>query len=140
MQSYKIIIRWGIIIASLAIVSLILWNTYVFSQKIKQQERVKVEILATAYKGLNNPDLDADVNLEIQILESNSNIPLILTDGEGNITGHRNLDEKKINKEGYLEKQFALMKAQNQPLLIQSGKNKQYIYYRDSQLLTKLKN
>ena len=68
MQSYKIIIRWGIIIASLAIVSLILWNTYVFSQKIKQQERVKVEILATAYKGLNNPDLDADVNLEIQIL------------------------------------------------------------------------
>lgn len=123
----------------MVIVSLILWNTYVFSQKIKQQERVKVEILATAYKGLNNPDLDADVNLEIQILESNSNIPLILTDGEGKITGHRNLDEKKLNKEGYLSKQLALMKAQNPPLLVQPGKNKQFIYYRDSQLLTKLK-
>jgi len=36
------------ILISLIIVSLILWNTAVFFQKFKQEERVKIEIFATA--------------------------------------------------------------------------------------------
>lgn len=139
MQSYKAIIRWVIIIASLVIVSLILWNTYSFFQNFKEQERIKMEILTSAYKKLSNSKLDAQLELERKILESNNNIPLILTDDEGNIISHRNFDDKSIEKEGYLEKQLALMKEQNTPFIIHSGNTKQYIYYRDSQLLTKLK-
>ena len=36
-------IRWVIVVASFVIISLILWNTYVFFQKFKAEERVKME-------------------------------------------------------------------------------------------------
>ena len=130
---------WAIVVASLAIVSLILWNTYIFFQQFKEQERVKVEILTAAFKKLSTSKINEQLELERKILESNTNIPLILTDGENTIIDHRNLDEKKLEKEGYLEDQLALMKAQNNPFLIQYGNSKQFIYYKDSQLLTKLK-
>lgn len=88
---------------------------------------------------MDNSKLDAQLELELAIIESNNNIPLIMTDDDGNITADINFDEKKKEKEGYLENQLALMKAQNQPFVIQYGKSKQFIYYKDSQLLTKLK-
>ena len=60
------------------IVSLILWNTYVFFQKFKQEERAKMEILASAIKELaTNTDLNASVNLETKIFENITNIPSI---------------------------------------------------------------
>ena len=52
------------------IVSLILWNTYIFFLKFKQEERAKMEILASAIKELaTNTDLNASVNLETKIFE-----------------------------------------------------------------------
>ena len=50
------------ILISLIIVSLILWNTAVFFQKFKQEERAKIEIFATAQRELStNEDLNANV-------------------------------------------------------------------------------
>ncbi len=37
------LIRWIIIIASFVIISLILWNTYIFFQNFKAEERTKME-------------------------------------------------------------------------------------------------
>ena len=37
------LIRWIIVIASFAIISLILWNTYIFFQNFKAEERTKME-------------------------------------------------------------------------------------------------
>jgi len=46
-----------VIFVLFVIVSLILWNTYIFFQKFKQEERAKMEIFATAIKELaTNPD------------------------------------------------------------------------------------
>ena len=44
------IIRWGVIAASFIIVALILWNTYDFFQKFKNEERTNMEVLAKAYE------------------------------------------------------------------------------------------
>lgn len=140
-QVYKNIIRWGIIIASLFIVSLVLWNTYSFFQQYKDEERIKMEIMASAYKRLNDPDLNIDMELEIQIIESNYNIPMIVTDANGEIELFVHLDDEKTQNKDYLLQQLAEMKSQNQPLVIQNPKSskKQYIYYNDSQILTNLK-
>ena len=46
----NILFRRIAISISLIIVSLILWNTYTFFQKFKEEERIKMEILATAQK------------------------------------------------------------------------------------------
>ena len=137
-------VRWGIIVASLAIVSLILWNTYKFFQRFKDEERIKMEILASAYKGINS-DLNAKVSaLELQIIESNNSIPMIVTDHEGGITFDVNLDEnKKARNKNYLQEQLAVMKEQNEPILVQTilpdSVRKDYIYYKDSKILTNLK-
>lgn len=137
----KNIIRWGIILVSLFIVTLILWNTYIFFQKFKEEERLKMEILATAYKRmLSNTDLDADISFETQIISSNYNIPMIWTDEEGNILEHQFLNADKAKNPKYLKNQLAIMKSQNEPLLIQlEDLPTQYIYYKDSDILTNLK-
>ena len=55
--------RIAVLISSI-IVSSILWNTYIFFQKFKQEERIKIEILAAAQKEIaNQSDLNADYNI-----------------------------------------------------------------------------
>lgn len=99
-----------------------------------------MEILAVSYNRLNSPDLDADIALESQIIDSNHNIPLILTDSLENIIDSQHLDPKKITDTLYLQKQLAIMKSQNKPIIIRSyDQSKQYIYYKDSEILTNLK-
>jgi len=143
MTSYKNvqIIRWTVIITSFIIVTLILWNTYAFFQKFKNEERAKMEILAGAYERFSSFDLNADFSLEDKIIGKNNNIPMIITNEKDSITLWANLDSIKVKKPAYLEKQLALMKDQNPPVTVSHtrGNTKQLIYYRDSDLLTKLK-
>ncbi|MCH3880937.1 MULTISPECIES: sensor histidine kinase [Tenacibaculum] len=131
--------RFAILI-SFIIVSLILWNTYVFFQKFKDEERVKMEILATAQKELaTNTDLNANVDLPLKVIESSNNIPLILVDENGKIESFQNLDAIKSLNPEYVALQLAKMKSENEPIEISyKGENKKLIYYRNSDLLNKL--
>ena len=121
------------------IVSLILWNTYIFFQKFKQEERAKMEIFATAIKELaTNPDLNANINLETKIFENITNIPLIQVNEDGSIKDWQNLDPSKTDNSDYLKSQLAKMKKQNAPIEIKYEGITEYVYYRDSDLLDKL--
>ena len=128
------------ILVSFIIVSLILWNTYTFFQKFKQEERIKMEILATAQKEIaSDTNLDANVDLPLKIIENNNNIPMILVNDKGEIEYFQNLDSVKALNPKYLEKQLLEMKAENLPIEVSyKGKNKQFIYYRNSDLLNRL--
>ena len=127
---------------SFSIVTLILWNTYSFFKRFKNEERLKMEIVATAMKEFaTNQDLEADVSLEDKIIKSNTNIPMILVDENGNIgaNSYLNLDPVKAKDPAFLLKQLEIMKEQNSPIEINFAKNRtQYIYYRNSDLLNKL--
>jgi len=128
------------IAVSFVIVTLILWNTYTFFQKFKTEERVKMEILAEAQKEIGSiSDLNASVTLPLKVIENNNSIPMILVDEKGDILYSQNLDSIKSLNPKYIEKQLAIMKNQNEPITISyDGKNKQFIYYKDSDLLNKL--
>ncbi|MEO9570107.1 MAG: HAMP domain-containing sensor histidine kinase [Polaribacter sp.] len=127
------------ILISLIIVSLILWNTYTFFQKFKHEERIKMEILGIAFKEFSNSDLNSDIVLPDKIITTNTSIPLILVDAKGNIISNQNLDSIKSLDSDYLIEQLAKMKSENLPIEISFGENnKQYIYYRNSDLLNKL--
>ncbi len=131
--------RWIIIISSFLIASLILWNTYVFFQTFKEEERNKMELWATALKNLRNADVDADIELPTFIIENNKNIPLILTDKKGKILSNLNLGEienDSINVKEFLNK----IKNQNNPIKVQFARNDYHlVYYGDSPILNKLK-
>jgi hypothetical protein len=135
------IIRWTVILSSFIIVALILWNTYDFFQKFKHEERAKMEILAKAYERFSSASLNTDISLEAKIIGNNHNIPMIITNEKDSITEWANLDSVKVKKQNYLANQLFIMKSQNKPINVSyKGESlKQYIYYRNSDLLTKLK-
>jgi two-component system, sporulation sensor kinase D len=127
------------VLVSLILVSLILWNTYVFFQKFKNEERVKMEILAAAQKELNTGDLDVNVDLSLKVIENNKSIPMILVAENGTIETFQNLDSIKALNKKYVQNQLQKMKSENEPIEVSyKGKNKKYIYYRNSDLLNKL--
>ena len=125
---------------SMLIVSFILWNTYVFFQKFKKDERAKMEIYATAIKEFaSNPDLNDSFNLVTKVYQTIENIPTILVHENGKIKEFHNLDSIKSKKPAYLRKQLAIMKNENKPIAIEYLNVKEFIYYRNSDLLYKLK-
>ncbi|WP_442265444.1 sensor histidine kinase [Tenacibaculum sp. ZS6-P6] len=131
-------IKRFIIFICFAIVSLILWNTYSFFKKFKTDERVKMELFAMSIERFGNTaDLDADMSLELKASD-NMNIPCILTSSNGTIREHHNLDPKRSSDILYLTDQLRTMKNQNKPIEINYLGRREYIYYRNSDLLTKL--
>ncbi|MFK8059866.1 MAG: sensor histidine kinase [Polaribacter sp.] len=127
------------VLISLVIVSLILWNTYIFFQKFKNEERIKMEILVAAQKELgNNNNLDANVDLPLKILENINNIPMIMVSETGEIE-HQNFDSIKLLNPDFLKLELEKMKSENDPIEISfDSKNKKLIYYRNSDILNKL--
>lgn len=129
-----------IVFTSLIIVSFILWNTYVFFQKFKEEERGKIKIFAAAFKELaSNPDLNENTNLINKVYQTIEDVPTILVNKDGSIDIHRNLDSIKSKKPIYLQEQLTVMKGQNDPIIIEYFGITQYLYYRNSDLLYKLK-
>ncbi|MDF1571505.1 MAG: ATP-binding protein [Bacteroidales bacterium] len=134
--------RWKFILLFSAVLigagSLFYTNRLV--KTIAEDEREKIELWAEATRILANPDPSGnDILFPLQVLENNTNIPVILTDAEGNIMASRNLDTARINQEVYMAKSLEKMKSENDSIVIELGRNKyQYLYYRNSNLLRKI--
>ena len=135
-------LRWLIIIASFIIISLILWNTYVFFQNFKKEERSKMQNWSSAYQEINvRSNLTEDIGgLPLEVIQSNSTTPMILTDSEGNYLNSNNIIERKINDSIKVKKLVELFKSENNPIeVIYNDEVQSIIYYGNSPLLNKLK-
>lgn len=140
---YKRKIRWKLIllIAAVLIGLSSLWYTRLLVKKISDEERKKVELWANATKQLaHQNEGDGDVTFLFDVIKNNETVPVILTDENKNIITFRNLDSIKALDPEYLKAQLEVMKRHNNPIdieLLQGQKN--YIFYKDSFLLTQLK-
>jgi two-component system, sporulation sensor kinase D len=131
--------RWVIIFASFIIISMILWNTYVFFQIFKNEERLKMELLATAQKTLINAGENTELDLPLKIFSNNTTIPIIVTENDS-IINTINIEDETINNEKKSKDLLSLLKTENEPIVIEYVPGKfQYLYYGDSSLLNKLK-
>ena len=131
--------RWIIIISSFLIASLILWNTYVFFQIFKEEERNKMELWATAQQSLRNANEFTDIELPLYILQNNKSIPLILTDKNGKIINKANVETIE-NDSLKLQEFLKTIKNQNDPIKVQfASDDYNLVYYGDSPMLNKLK-
>lgn len=138
---HRQLIRWIIIIASFGIISLILWNTYVFFQKFKAEERIKMQNWSFAQQDIiQNMDLNGDIgNLPLKILESNTTTPMIKLNEDGSMD-YNNIDEKKAQDNAYLKQLIEQFKNENKPIeIVYDGKVLSTLYYGNSPLLKKLK-
>lgn len=142
--SNKNVIRWFLISTSFIIISLILWNTYDFVQKFKNEERVKIKTWSVAQVDFlgNINNLDEDVNNVTShvLTETTTSTPMFVIDENGELGTNINIDKSKLKDTTEINKLIKKFKSQNQPIEVILGKNvKQTIYYGNSPLLNKLK-
>jgi hypothetical protein len=133
-------LRWVIIVASFAIVSLILWKTYEFFQHFKEEERTKMENWSFAQTDFINSDTNANLELTLKILNSNKTTPMLVVNEEGALVSYNNLDETKISDSAYVKKLILKFQEENKPIPVKLGDSiVSTIYYGNSELLNKLK-
>lgn len=98
-----------------------------------------MELWAEAVRIMDQADFDADLAFPFSVIESNTHIPVILTDSSGNILGDKNLDSIKSKDPAYKLRQLEQAQLENESLVINLGPDeKQYLHYRDSILLRTL--
>lgn len=99
-----------------------------------------MELWAQGTKQLTKPDVTGDISFALEMVSNNTTVPCILTDEKNEIINYRNLDSLKALDEDYLKRQLAIMKGQKEPIeILISGDQKNFIYYKDSVILTKLR-
>jgi len=131
-------INWIIILLSSVIISIILWNTYIFVQNFKTEERSKMELWSLAT--LELIEIDGEIsNLTLEVLKKNQTTPMIKVDNNGTVEIN---NIKDLNKDDTIAienliKKFSL---ENEPIKITlDGKQISTLYYGNSDLLNKLK-
>ena len=106
--------------ASFAIISLILWNTYTFFQHFKAEERAKMSGWTFSYsefsKDLYNPEAEINKVAEYFVLDSTLTTPMLLLDSSRNIMSFRNIDSLKISDSLKLASLFFNLKKKMFPL------------------------
>ena len=147
--------KWLLLFAILiATFSIIFTNNLV--KELKKEERKKIELWAQATKNLVNISSDGDFSLAINVITENKKIPLILVDECDSILEYRNLityskldslltfkvklfKEKKITN-NFLKQELKVMKEENStPIEVNFVGDKQFIYYKDSNILSMLR-
>ena len=138
--------NWKIILFFFAtiicIVSLSYTNKLV--SDLDSEERKKIELWAEATNQLVNSGMGPNNNiLASRIMQENTTIPIILTNEVGEIIGNRNLPQRP-KQEAYLKKQLDIMMEQHEPIIIEAKMNEQviltqYLYYKDSYILSQLR-
>lgn len=134
--------RWKIglvAILILIVIGSILYTNYL-AENLAKEEKKKVEMLASVFKKLNSADPDVDISFMFEVIKSNETVPLILTTQNNEIIAYRNIDSALVKKDStYLKRLLAEMAEKNEPIKIElSADTHNYIYYKDSYLLTQL--
>jgi signal transduction histidine kinase len=137
-------LNWkGIItLVALLIVSATLLYTNSLAKKLAEEEKMKVEIWAEGIKSLASSNAD-DISFYNLVISSNSTIPVIMVDEEGNIieNSYKNLDSTKVATDTtYLKKKLVEFKQAHPPIIVQfKDQFKNYVYYGESYLLLQLR-
>lgn len=134
------ILRWIIIVSSFIIISLILWNTYIFFQNFKAEERIKMQNWSFAQSELLKSDTNENVELTLKILESNHTTPMLAINRDGSLGTFKNIDKKKVSDALSVKNLIEEFESENKPIDVYFDKEIYYtIYYGNSPLINKLK-
>ena len=138
--------NWKIILFVFATIICIVSLSYTTNlvSDLDSEERKKIELWAEATNQLVNSGMGPNNNiLASRIMQENTTIPIILTNEVGEIIGNRNLPQRP-KQEAFLKKQLDIMMEQHEPIIIEAKMNEQviltqYLYYKDSYILSQLR-
>ena len=114
-------------------------STEEFFNKVSEQEQLRVELLANAYRRIIDITSDENPAVYLDIIRKNISIPLVLTDKDGNIMSRANLppeQEEKTVFDAQMQQAYSVFP----PIKIDPGYGSvQWLYYNESQIYTDLK-
>jgi signal transduction histidine kinase len=106
--------RTGLALIAIAIVSGTIFYSQYLARKIAREERQKVIEWAEATKLLINDTTGLSDKLVTIIITENNTIPIIVTDEQGHIIDHVNLDSASVASDtGYVQKKLIEFRSQN---------------------------
>lgn len=129
------------IAAVIAAVSLLVSNSLV--KDLKAEEEKKMEIWAEAMNSLNRADANTDLALVLTVLNGNTTIPVVVTDSNGAISLHRNIEfSAGADSLAVLMQMVADMRLRDQKIRVDLGTEEGSDYlevcYSDSLILKQL--
>ena len=114
-------------------------STEEFFNKVSEQEQLRVDLLAHAYREVLDFSRDANTGIYLEIIRSNISIPLIITDDQGNIMFSNNLPDDQKDKKIFDDEMRAAY-SKFDPIKINPGFGQiQWLYYNESMIYTELK-
>ena len=142
------------VITAAAVVASFLYVSTGLVRDLSEQERIRMEIWADATREIIAPaggdSSGVDIDFLLRIIESNTTIPVLLTDDTGNILQHRNFNLPEPadtdNPSGLSEVNARFLKHKLKDLaastnvidiVVEPGMT-QHLYYEDSILLKRL--
>ncbi|MGM0497089.1 MAG: sensor histidine kinase [Bacteroidota bacterium] len=131
--------KLSLLIAALLIAIGSFWFTNTLTNKLAEEERKKVELWAMGMRKIaQSQNLDEDYRLSLKVISSNETVPMVWADSQDSVLSSRNIKDK-YKEDGNMQELVQEMKNENEPITIElpSGE-KQYIYYKNSTLLTQL--
>ena len=114
-------------------------STEEFFAKVSEQEQMRVNLLAQAYREVLDFENDANTGIYLEIIKNNISIPLVITDDQGNIMFSNNLPEEQKDKKVF-DAEMKRAYSKFKPIKINPGFGQlQWLYYNESLIYTELK-
>lgn len=142
--------NWIVLVVSFLIGGGSIYYTSILVDKIKTREERLISLYANTLEYFANEDGNVNFNFIFEeIIVSNNSIPVIVTDEIGIPYEYKNIPEidkakSDVDKRNILLRELAIMEAEHEPILITLRNNLnevtgyQYVYYKNSFLLTQL--
>lgn len=123
------------------IVAVSLWYSNRLANKLANEERAKMEMMAITYQHISEAGDNTDLGFLLHMVNQNKTIPLILTDYQLTILDAKNYDSLSIAKDSnFLKRELNVLRLSHDSIpIVFNGKVLNYIFYKDSYLLTQLK-
>ncbi|WP_192822415.1 HAMP domain-containing sensor histidine kinase [Rufibacter sp. LB8] len=135
-----------IIVVALVIGGATVIYTNLLVAKLSEREQQLIDLYAKGLRYMGNAEIDSDnlVFVQEEIIDANRSVPVILTDEQENVLAYKNLTiPEKISetrKKALLQREVAKMKTQHKPIVVAYQDDfRNYIFYKDSELLTQLR-
>ncbi len=130
--------RWFFFITSLCIILLIMWNTFSFFNRLKENERNKMDIWGEAQYSFVNDEEPSD--LVLQILQSNTTTPMLLYSHIQESYTEKNIPKEEIDSPEKIQKLIKRFTEEYEPIeVIYDGEVLQTIYFGNSPIINKIK-
>lgn len=134
----KNILQWTFLLASVVLIGMFLYFSNRLVKSLEEEERSKMEIWADAYRQLFIAEPDADMSLELKIIEGNHTIPVFFTDSVGTLLGSNNIEIPQ-DTATFISDNIKRLTAEGNYFEIEISDGwKQYLYYDESNLLREL--